>query len=549
MKKICLFLSAVLLFLMLFGVNSLNTYAAANPTVKIGLFHKSTAQSQIDISADKGVSFNAFDSTANKYYPVYNSGAEEVITIRKDSYFTNSGLKYTPVAASSNPTVGPFHIQIQNTYTTYKAALPIVQSYKQKGIASYPVYTDLGWQIWTGFYVSKAAADTGITAVKAKLGSQKYTVIEQADTRIYGADSSGEVKFMYASANKLLRGKSLSTASPNPINIGIGAFNSFRGQVEFYRKTDSDMTIINVLPFEEYLYGVVPNEIEAYSNIEAIKAQAIAARTYSYKYINKHASNGFNLCSTTDCQVYKGYSSESTATNKAVDETKNMVVTYNGSIAETLYFSSDGGKTEAAVNVWGNDVPYLQSVEDKYESGKSYQYNWKLTYTVDEISQKLKSKGIGTVTSMEITKYSEAGRPIEIIVKGTLKPEGIVITKDGCRTFLGLYSQWYTMTTNADLNVSVNNKEVSTQLSQVKVKTATGQTTYTDPDQKVTIVGANGASTTVSASPTEYYFVGKGWGHSVGMSQEGAKGMANAGYTYDQILEHYYTGTKISLQK
>lgn len=549
MKKFCLFLSMVLLFLMFSGVNSSNTYAIANPEVKIGLFFKSTAQCQIDISSDKGVAFNSYDSAANKYNPVYSSAAGEVITIRKDGYYTNSGLKYTAVAVTNNPTIGPFHIQIQNVCNTYNDTLPIVHSYTQKGIAAYPVYTDSGWNIWTGFYINKAAAEAAIVAVKAKLGENVYTVVEQVDTGLYGVNSSGDVKFMYASAKNLLRGKSLSTENPNPIKIGTSKFNSFRGQVEFLRKTDSDMTIINVLPLEEYLYGVVPNEMEAYSNVEALKAQAIAARTYSYKSINKHASSGFNLCSTTDCHVYKGVDSESAITNQVVVDTKDMIVTYNGELAETLYYSSSGGKTEAAVNVWGTDFPYLQSVEDKYESGKSYQYNWNMNFTIDEISQKLKSKDIGTVTGMEITKYSEAGRPIEIFVTGTLKPEGILITKDSCRTFLGLYSQLYTMTTNANINVSVNNQIVSTQLSQVKVITPTGQTTYTNPEQQVTIIGANGARTNVSVSPTEYNFVGKGWGHSVGMSQEGAKGMANAGFTYDQILAHYYTGTKIELKK
>lgn len=549
MKKFCLFLSTVLLFLMFSYINSPNTYAVANPTVKIGLYYASTSKSQIDISADKGVSFNAFDSAANKYFPVYDSGEGEVITITKDSYYTRSDLKFTPVTENENPTIGPYHIQIQKTYSTYKETLPIIQGYTQKGIDAYPVYTDTGWNVWTGFYISKAAAEAEVVSVKEKLGTNTYTVIEQVDTRIYGVNSSGNVKFMYASEKNLLRGKSLSTENPNPIKIGTGKLNSYRGQVEFLRNTGSDMTIINVLSLEEYLYGVVPNELEALAPVEALKVQAIAARTYTYKSINKHAKYGFNLCSTTDCHVYKGYDSESQITNKIIDDTKDMVVTYKGALAETLYFSSSGGKTEAAVNVWGTDFPYLQSVEDEYESGQSYKYNWDMTFTIDEISQKLKNYNIGTVTGMEITKYSEAGRPIEIIVKGTLNPEGVVISKDKCRTFLGLYSQWFTINTNANINVSVNKVDVNTTLSQVKVITANGETTYTNPAQKVTIVSADGASTTVPVSPTEYHFVGKGWGHSVGMSQEGAKGYAKAGYTYDKILEHYYPGTIIELKK
>ncbi|MDF2984579.1 MAG: SpoIID/LytB domain protein [Eubacterium sp.] len=548
MKKICLLLSIVLLFTMFSGINYNDVYAASNPIVKIGLYYGSTAQSQIAISADNGVSYNAYDAETSTYSTVYNSGPGQVVNIRKDSYFTGSEVKLTPVASTAGPTIGPYHIKLQSTYNTYDNTIKVISTYKTKGITAYPVYTDAGWEIWTGFYIDQATAQAAITEVKGNLGQVACSVVDKVDTRICAVDSNtGEIIFMYAAAQKLMRGK--PAADEDAIIIGTGKLNTFRGQVEFFRKTGSDMTIINVLPMEEYLYGVVPNEIEAFSNPEALKAQAIAARTYSYVYLNKHAAYGFNLCSTTDCHVYKGKSSESPITNKAVDDTKDMVVTYNGKLAETLYFSSSGGMTEDSVNVWGSDIAYLKSVEDKYESGKSYKYNWTLTFTADDLSQKLKNYNLGTVTGMEITKKSEAGRPIEIVVKGTLKPEGVKITRDKCRTFLSLYSQWFTISTNADVNIEVNGEEQKAPLSQVKVVTKDGETKISDPGEKVTIVGADGKNTTVSAVPTEYYFAGKGWGHAVGMSQEGAKGMADAGFTYDQILAHYYQGTAIELKR
>jgi stage II sporulation protein D len=537
---------------MLTGVNIQNTFAVTNQMVKVGLFYRSNAQSQIDISSDKGVIFNAFDQAENKYFPVYQAGSDEAITVRKDSYFISAGLKYTPVAQTANPNSGPYHIQIQSNYNTYNDTLPVIQEYLQKGVPAYPVYTDMNWNIWTGFYVDKASAEAAVAAIRGKLGEKSYTVIEKADTRIYGVNSTGEVKFMYASVKNLLRGKSISTENTNLIKIGTAKLNLYRGEVEFLRKTGSDMTIINVLPLEEYLYGVVPNEIGGSSPEEALKAQAVAARTFAYSSINKHAAEGFNLCASTDCQAYKGYSSESPLCCKAIDETMDMVVTYNGKLAETVYFSSSGGKTESAVNVWGSSVPYLQSVVDEYEAGKSYNYNWNIKLTADEISQKLKSYNLGTVTGIEITKYSDAGRPVELIVKGTLKPEGVVFTKDKCRTFLGLPSQWYTLATNSDLNlnININNQNVKTQLSQVKIKNANGQIISINPASKVNIVGADGKTTTVAAAnPTEFYFTGKGWGHAVGMSQEGAMGYARHGYTYNQILSHYYPGTIIELKK
>ena len=546
MKKISLFICIVMIFVMLSGFNNLNTSAAELSSIKIGLYYGSTAQSQINVSSDKGVSFCAYDAKTGKNNNVYESDSGQTITLRKDSYFIQSGTKFTPVASTGNPTSGPYHIRINGTYNTYNDTVSLSQSYNQKGITVYPVYTDSGWQIWTGFYISQSTAQTAVNTVKSKLGDNTYNIITEAGSRIYGSDQNGKVLFMYASSNSVLRGRATSAGNPNTIKIGTSLY---RGQVELNRISGSDMTIINVLPFEEYLYGVVPNEMPAYSNIEALKAQAIAARTYSYKTINKHSKYGFNLCASTDCQAYKGYSSENANTTKAIDETRNMVVTYNGNLVETVYSASTGGRTEDVVNVWGNSLPYLKSVEDKYESTKSYNYNWTMKFTADEISAKLKSYGLGTVTGIKITKYSEAGRPIEVVITGTLKPEGVTIVRDKCRTFLSLPSQMYNISSDANLNVQVNKKIENVSLNQIKVITSSGEKSYNNSNQKVTIIGADGKESVVSANTQEYVFTGKGWGHAVGMSQEGAMGMAKAGFTYEQILTHYYTGTKVEIKK
>lgn len=551
MKKFCMFLCIAFLIPMISGLNGYKAYAAANPLVKIGLYYGSTAQSQIAVSADKGISFNAFDPAANSNTPVYNSAADEMVTVRKDSYFSGTADNPVPLPSAAGAAIGPVHLQIQGTYASYNGTLPVIQAYKQKSVIAYPVYTDAGWCVWTGFYADSAAAEKDMAAVKEKLGQLTYTVVDKSDTRIYGVNAAGEVLFMHASANKLLRGKSLSADNPNPVRIG-GTL--YRGQVEFLRKAGSDMTIINVLPVEEYLYGVVPSELESGSNPEALKAQAVAARTYTYLRIgnpklNNHLDTyGFNLCATIHCQVYNGINGkngENAITNKAVDDTKDLVVTYKGQLAETLYFASSGGRTEDGSNVW-NGADYLKSVEDSYESGISTNYTWNRTFTVGDLNEKYK---LGTVTSMEVTKYSDAGRPVELIVKSSEIPGGVVKTKDACRTFLSLPSQWYTITSNADIKIKVDNGTESTPLSRLKLVTANGQVSLANPNQTVIIKGADGTTTTVPSTPTEYYFAGRGNGHAVGMSQEGAKGMANAGFTFDQILKHYYTGVEIEPKK
>ena len=182
------------------------------------------------------------------------------------------------------------------------------------------------------------------------------------------------------------------------------------------------MTLINVLPMEEYLYGVVPCEIQAGSHPEALKAQAVAARTYTVNNLKKYERLNFNMCATTYSQVYRGFNGEAGATSKAIDDTRGEIVTYEGKPASIFYFSSSGGKTEDVKNVWGSDgYPYLVSVEDKYESGKSWHYNWENSFTAQRIKEIMVGRGfnIGDILGIHITKRSEAGRAVEVVLRGS----------------------------------------------------------------------------------------------------------------------------------
>jgi stage II sporulation protein D len=322
--------------------------------------------------------------------------------------------------------------------------------------------------------------------------------------------------------------------------------NTYRGDIEVRRLNGSDMTVINVLPLEQYLYGVVPGEIQANSHIEALKAQAVAARTYTLYHLGKHSNLGFDLCNTTTCQVYKGYSAEHPSTNEAVDETEGEKIIYDGELAQVFYFSSSGGMTEDVENVWSTPLPYLRSVEDKYESGNSWNYNWEATYSADKIRETMLNKGydLGDIVSVRITKTASSGRAVELVIEGT-KDERIFV-KSGTRSALSLLnSQWYRIFTDADVSVIGRKSEaVSVQLAGGKVATSSGIKLLKAREDGITVIGER-QEKVVPLMPTVYTFKGKGWGHAVGMSQEGAKGMADAGFKYDKILTHYFQGTTI----
>ncbi len=329
----------------------------------------------------------------------------------------------------------------------------------------------------------------------------------------------------------------------------------YRGKIIAERINNGEnLTVINELSLEEYLYSVVPSEIETSSHIEAIKAQAVAARTYTVSNQNRHGS--FDLCATTHCQMYRGTEWESSKTRGAVNDTEGQIITYDDKPISAVYFSTSGGHTEDVENVWTNKLPYLRGVEDKYEAKTK---PWVVTYTIEELEELLEKKGvnIGRLLKLEVVDYTDSGRVYKIRFTGTKGTKEY--TKESTRTIFNLKSQMYTLSSKGNddeeseetgiisyidgsgkiNNIDIINNEVLTAdgnkiNKDTKILTADGEKNINVESSINTDIIAN-----------EYVFTGYGSGHGIGMSQNGAKGMANEGFTYDEILTHYYTGVTI----
>lgn len=266
------------------------------------------------------------------------------------------------------------------------------------------------------------------------------------------------------------------------------------------------------VPFETYVKGVVSSEMPSTFEEEALKAQSVAARTYSLaRYLrakkngNPAAHSSAPVCDTVHCQVYQD--KQELKKNKgsawmhkdwkkisaAVDATKGQLMYYDGQLVEqALFHSSSGGKTENCEDVFAAAVPYLISVESPYEEEATHQ-NETETLTISRFAEKMKSaypgKNFGTITAsnIKIKSHSSGGR-VETIQIGSGSATGKQV-----REALGLYS----------------------------------------------------ANFTISIAQDKITFTTTGSGHGVGMSQYGANGMAKAGYSYKEILRHYYSGTVI----
>lgn len=334
----------------------------------------------------------------------------------------------------------------------------------------------------------------------------------------------------------------------------------YRGGVQFKRIDGGVLTVINVVNMEEYLYSVIGKEMSPSWNLEALKAQAVCARGFAISNYNKFSKYGFNLDTTTNSQVYKGVSTETESTLRAADETKGQVLKHDGSIIQSIYCASMGGASANAENVWGGSYPYLVSVTDPYENpDEATHYSWTVTLSAEEIKTCLENAGvnIGDIISLEIVNQDSAGYVTELLFTGT---EGShTVKRSSCRTVFGgkLHSQRYTLTggvnNQASLNTlipcyissdgiadAINGSVFQINTDNKKIKSLSS-ISFIKPSYSAS---APAEPTSVAASDDgDFVFNGNGWGHGVGMSQWGAKAMADKGYTYEDILTFYYTGT------
>ncbi len=252
------------------------------------------------------------------------------------------------------------------------------------------------------------------------------------------------------------------------------------------------------LPLDEYLVGVVLAEMPASFDAEALKAQAVVARTYTGRRMEHGKHDSAPVCMDSGCcQGYRepaAYLSEGGTeaalekVRRAVAETDGQVLTYDGELIDATYFSCSGGSTEDAVAVWGQDVPYLQAVESPGEENAP-RYSDSVTMPAAEVAEKLGISAAGKPSDWfgEVT-YTEGGGVDTMVIQGkTFRGTAI-------RSALGLRSTAFAVSTGGD----------------------------------------------------DVTFTTRGFGHRVGMSQYGAQAMAEGGSSYEAILSHYYTGAELT---
>jgi len=343
----------------------------------------------------------------------------------------------------------------------------------------------------------------------------------------------------------------------------------YRGNIEVaIDKEHRKLNVINIIGIEEYLYGVLKKEISPSWPSEALKAQAVAARTFAIFNMNKYIDKGYNICASTNSQAYGGVNHEDPLTNKAVDETRGIIMVYKGEPINAVYHSDSGGYTENSENVWGSFLPYLRSVKSKFEEKVSPPYHtWSYSINEKDLTEKLQKQGhkINSIISIEPVKKSETGRASELVFTADNNKVINMKTND-FRSLIGVDLIRSTFFNIKVIGKESNITEDTEDKKEIEDKEEQKESIKEILEQKkdwtikelLELMKKNKeekeeekeekvleAEIVKSDTPLTFIFSGSGNGHGVGMSQWGAYGMTLQGSRYQDILKYYYQGIDI----
>jgi stage II sporulation protein D len=288
----------------------------------------------------------------------------------------------------------------------------------------------------------------------------------------------------------------------------------YPGEIEV-SASRSGATVVNVIGLESYLRGVVPAEMPASFPMEALKAQAIAARTYALYQRDAHRAEGFDLCSGVHCQAYRG-AADHARTNAAIRATAGEVVAYGDVLVKTVYHSTCGGSTDDGWKVWwGHALPYLRARPDAAWCSRSPKYRWRREIGWQEVERSVEQNlgavcfkpgaAVGRLLDLRIEERTSAGRARRLLVVGDTGQETVV--GDSIRWLLGVGKPGPGGLNSTFSTLSIENK--------------------------------------ADGNLARLVFEGRGWGHGLGMCQMGAAGRARAGQKAESILRWYYQGARV----
>lgn len=671
--------SLVLAILMLAGMAYYTIYMLlisvnAEETSSVPIRNTSSLKQSGDVLVSVGLSYSSgittsFQTTTDEGYVVgmQNLGGSKdfkelwnlyrtKITCASDANLSEYNYAYHISNNSYEAAVGGYHIQIDCDMYNRAEVNNLISQYQQEvwnlGLYIIPSYIYTGYALRIGDFPTWNEAEEYLDDVIDIFYGEIVSIVSPSKTAVSIIDPDSDlILFEYDCGGSTELGLQAMENSDGNTYITTPAGNVYDGVFCFKRYnngTTDGVSLINVIPLEAYVAGVLPFEIPHTWPIETLKSFAITVRSFTLTHLNKHKNEGFDLCNTSSCQVYKGAGRITQGVYDAVVGTAGQVITYNSEIVTAYYSSSTGGVTVSSKDAWGgiSSIPYLQAVETPWEKYMEHDNAfWYFEVSPRDLCRRLNDAGFtslkGEIVDVSIAEFAENSTYVKKLNVTDQYGTTVTITNtDRIRTSLTPYvnsanfvvgqgSVEYTeMVDVSDNNPDSGDEDIVTppdedsgedtenppddtesygkdygylildnyfvqsyddvhnrdENDSVYILTGYGQVEHNKNDvfvitkENAAAYGKNNltlyaaeeseamllntatvskASNSTRASSKIVYktkyasdqdnfiFVGKGWGHGVGMSQYGAKDLAELGYTAEQILTSYFLGTKI----
>ena len=568
----------------LFGEQALDLTALDSDTyISVGMSFGSDVYSTFNLSSPSGFLIG-IPSGGQEIIRVAETAGSEVMAALDTAYYLKNGSYSLENAEGRTPALGGYHLADVNMFSTYEELLVeyrTVDPFIDRGNVFFGYIGNM-YMLFVGSFLTYADAQSALDAMSLK---NSFFVMSPNRDAVRVVDAGTEQDIFITDTDLCLT----PWGTDEDAYIQTPSGYKYEGRFEFSPYTDGDvrgLRLINTLDIESYIYGVIPWEMSAAAPAEALKSQAILARTYAVQSMARHSAYGFDVCKEQHCQMYRGISLGNENVFNAVKGTEGLIVTYDGQPAKVYYSAVSGGSTVSSADAWGGMyLPYLVGMKTEWERYPDDQHGeWEFEIDATKLCGMLKNRGYdlqGQITEAEILEFAENSEYVKSIKFTDSRGKSVTINySDNIRSALGsvLYSACFTVEKRG-----MKEPDYIEHIEPAQVLTGNGVSTI--PGNKNLIVSTGGGILSIRADDSHrvltadgersfslsyehgfnaradeenarmkaeyesadavFVFTGKGWGHGVGMSQLGAKNLAADGKTYAEIISMYFPGTEI----
>jgi len=617
--------------------------------VSVGLMYGSNITTGFQTTTDKGyrlgIQLLDGDREFIEIWDIYST----IISCTADANLSKSGMTYSIAPYAGASAVGGYHIQIDCDMYNRAEVEDLIARTQQDvwnlGLYIIPSYIYTGYALRIGDFATWNDANSYLEYVRGVYPNEIISIVSPTTTAVSVVDPySDTILFEYDCGARSELGIQALENNYGNTYTQTPAGNLYDGTFCYKRYnngTVDGVSVINVVPLEAYIAGVLPHEIPNTWPLETLKAFAITVRSFTLTHLGKHSKYNFDLCNTSECQVYKGASKVTERVFDAIYDTAGQVMTYKGDIVTAYYSSSVGGVTVSSKDAWGgsNDIPYLKAVDTPWENYMVH-YNafWINEVSPTDLCKRLNQAGYkdlaGDIVDIEIIEYAENSSYIKAIQFTDEYGSSVTIrNSDKIRTSLTPYvnsanfvvgqgsveyteniihdyveNEEYDDIHNIEMGGSSSDSEYDKSYGyinldsvyvqtgadiqgyefedNVSILTIDGEVSHKKPDifviskdnykaffnqddsddasdeyealdskkkeddYSIALIDDKSTSDIVykvahAKDENNFIFVGKGWGHGVGMSQYGARDLADLGSTAEEILLAYFMDIEI----